>query len=197
MILLAFCACFSMQMRAQWGYGVKAGGVYSKQSVGYEMDIDSKWGLAAGGIVTYSLSDHFDLQGELYYANRGYKITIYTDMGAEKAHDWVFSYHYINMPLLLKCFPTGKGFYLLAGPEQEYLADMKNTIKNWKPEEPVDDTEWKEGHTRWGCSLVGGIGAIMNNGIFVDLRYNYGLTSALKDWKSKNRSLELSVGYMF
>ena len=70
-------------------------------------------------------------------------------------------------------------------------------IKNWKPEEPVDDTEWKEGHTRWGCSLVGGIGAIMNNGIFVDLRYNYGLTSALKDWKSKNRSLELSVGYMF
>ena len=70
-------------------------------------------------------------------------------------------------------------------------------IKNWKPEEPVDDTEWKEGHTRWGCSLVGGIGAIMNNGIFVDLRYNYGLTSALKDGKSKNRSLELSVGYMF
>ena len=59
------------------------------------------------------------------------------------------------------------------------------------------------GHFRYSEDLdyvrttTGGIGAIMNNGIFVDLRYNYGLTSALKEWKSKNRSLELSVGYMF
>ena len=44
---------------------------------------------------------------------------------------------------------------------------------------------------------MGGIGYSFNMGLFVDVRYDLGLTNVLKEAKSKQRAWEFTVGYMF
>lgn len=72
-------------------------------------DNKQKVGLLAGGVVTYELSEQFNLQGELFYANRGFKTDIYVDVSDARPHDWKFSLSYLNLPLLLKWYPVGQG----------------------------------------------------------------------------------------
>lgn len=58
--------CFSMAATvptyAQWSFGIKAGINSSTVSI-KNWDNKQKIGFLAGGVVTYQLSEHFDLQG--------------------------------------------------------------------------------------------------------------------------------------
>ena len=188
-----FCATVS----AQIGFGVKSGAVFANQKMGKHWDAKSKWGMITGVIATYPLNEKLDLQGELYYANRGFTQSIYTSFDQTKSSNWAFTYHYMNIPLLVKFFPMGKCIYLAAGPQFGYLMDHSNDIEDWPKDEPREELDWKDEYRRLDFSLVGGIGAIFNNGIFVDVRYDYGLTKVLKNGEANNRGLELSIGYMF
>lgn len=194
-LLTALFACSAA--KAQWNLGVKAGVGITTQRMGSSWDNNKKVGLLAGAFAAYELNDHFDLQGELYYANRGFKTDVYLETSATSPSDWVFTYHYLCLPLMLKYFPTGKTVYIAAGPHLGYLLDYKNDIKDWPKNEPRENLDWQEACNRVDFGLSAGIGAIVCKDIIVDVRYNLGLTNAIKNWKCKNRGLEVSVGYMF
>lgn len=197
LIIIACCLLAFVPIKAQWDFGIKGGVGSTTQQMGSHWDTKNKLGLLAGGLVTYGLGDHFDLQGELYYANRGFKTDIWLDFNASKSSDWYFTYHYLCMPVMLKYFPMKKGFYAAVGPHIAYLLDYKNDIKDWPANEPRERLDWESGCNRIDVGLSASLGVILNNGIFVDARYNLGLTDALKDGESKNRGFELSVGYFF
>ncbi len=196
-VVLVICMFFCATVSAQIGFGVKSGAVFANQKMGKHWDAKSKWGMITGVIATYPLNEKLDLQGELYYANRGFTQSIYTSFDQTKSSNWAFTYHYMNIPLLVKFFPMGKCIYLAAGPQFGYLMDHSNDIEDWPKDEPREELDWKDEYRRLDFSLVGGIGAIFNNGIFVDVRYDYGLTKVLKNGEANNRGLELSIGYMF
>ena len=94
-------------------------------------------------------------------------------------------------------FIVALSFYQGAYAQFGYLMDHSNDIEDWPKDEPREELDWKDEYRRLDFSLVGGIGAIFNNGIFVDVRYDYGLTKVLKNGEANNRGLELSIGYMF
>ena len=191
--------CFSMAATvptyAQWSFGIKAGITSSTVSNKY-WDNKQKIGLLAGGVVTYELNEHFDLQGELYYANRGYKTEVYTEVSDQKPHDWKSSLSYLNLPVLLKWFPMGQGVYVEAGPQLGYMLDISNDREGWPKNEPLDQ-DLQENYKRWDFGIVGGIGFLFPNGLFADIRYDLGLTDVFKEAKSKQRAWEFSVGYIF
>lgn len=191
--------CFSMAATvptyAQWSFGIKAGINSSTVSI-KNWDNKQKIGFLAGGVVTYQLSEHFDLQGELLYANRGYKTDIYLEISDKNPHDWKFSLSYLNLPVLLKWYPIGQGVYVEAGPQLGYMLDNSNSIKDWPKDEPRE-TSADGSYNRLDFGLVGGIGYSFNMGLFVNLRYDLGLTNVLKECTSKQRAWEFSVGYMF
>ncbi len=196
-IILGLCLCMAavVPSHAQWGFGVKAGITSSTVSNKY-WDNKQKIGLLAGGVVTYELNEHFDLQGELYYANRGYKTEVYTEVSDQKPHDWKSSLSYLNLPVLLKWFPMGQGVYVEAGPQLGYMLDISNDREGWPKNEPLDQ-DLQENYKRWDFGIVGGIGFLFPNGLFADIRYDLGLTAVFKEAKSKQRAWEFSVGYMF
>lgn len=196
-IILGLCFCMAavVPSYAQWSFGVKAGVASSTVDIKHWGN-KQKVGLLAGGVVSYELSEHFDLQGELFYANRGYKTNIYLEVSDENPHDWKFSLSYLNLPLLLKWYPIGQGVYVEAGPQVGYLLDNSNDIEGWPKDETLDQNPWGD-YKRWDFGLVGGIGYSFNMGLFVDVRYDLGLTNVLKEAKSKQRAWEFTVGYMF
>ena len=150
--------CFSMAATvptyAQWSFGIKAGINSSTVSI-KNWDNKQKIGFLAGGVATYQLSEHFDLQGELLYANRGYKTDIYLEISDKNPHDWKFSLSYLNLPVLLKWYPIGQGVYVEAGPQLGYMLDNSNSIKDWPKDEPRETSaEWEASdiHSTWACS---------------------------------------------
>lgn len=195
-IILGLCCSMAATVPtyAQWSFGIKAGINSSTVSI-KNWDNKQKIGFLAGGVVTYQLSEHFDLQGELLYANRGYKTDIYLEISDKNPHDWKFSLSYLNLPVLLKWYPIRHGVYVEAGPQLGYMLDNSNSIKDWPKDEPRETSN--DSYKRWDFGIVGGIGYSFNMGLFVDLRYDLGLTNVLKEGKSKQRAWEFSVGYMF
>lgn len=195
LIALALCAISTSSM-AQWSFGVKAGVNSSTVSKPLEEVIDAhhRWGVLIGGMASYQLNRDFDLQGELFYAKRGFKTDIYVDLSEEaKPKDWYFDLHYIDMPIMLKYHPLGSIVYAEMGPQVGYLIDSKNEIKDYDEETNIDDNT-----NKLDFGFVGGVGVDVTQHLSVGARYYLGLT---KSWKGfdggKNRSFEFSVGYWF
>ena len=194
LLITMMCCLVTMSVRAQWSFGVKAGLNFSSMSnpLNKMFDTNNRLGPMVGTMTNLQLSSCFDLQGELYYARRGFKTDIYVDFD-DNPHNWNFSYHYINLPILLKYHPFGKMLFLEAGPQLGYLLDDSNKIENY--DEAVKN-EFDSNKIDFG--LVGGIGADLSRHFSVDMRYYLGLTNNMeKPEKGKNRSLEVSVGYWF
>ena len=196
-VLMFFCTMVSTVAFAQWRLGMKAGVGSTTTSITNWDDNSNKLGLLAGGVAVRELSPHFDLQGELFYANRGFKTNIYIDADNSHPHDWTFTYHYLNLPVLLKWYPAGRGIYLLAGPQAGCLLDSSNDIEGWPKDEPQAELDWRNEYHRWDVAVVGGIGAAFNGGFFLDIRYDLGLTKVNRIVGGKHRALELNVGYLF
>ncbi len=87
----------------------------------------------------------------------------------------------------------GKVAYDEAGPQVSLLVDSNNDIADYD-----EDVKFDTNTNKVDFGLVGGIGADLTSHISADLRYYHGL---IKSWKefdgTKNRSIELSVGYWF
>ncbi len=196
-LFVVMCLAISTKGLAQWNFGVKAGVNYSTQHspVSSVFDGSHRWGPQVGVMTSYTLSSSFELQGELLYARRGFKTDVYVDMDDSKAHDWNFSFHYLNLPVLAKYHPFDKIAYIEAGPQLGYLIDSGNKVKGV---DLGDEAALKPKYNKIDFGFVGGIGADLGDHFNVDVRYYYGLTHTQKDYdKGENRSWELSVGYWF
>jgi len=79
-------------------------------------DVESKWGLCAGGFIRFNISKTFAIQPEVLYIEKGAKLEQIFPVGTER---WEFNLSYLEVPVLVKfMIPTPGGVKpnLYAGP---------------------------------------------------------------------------------
>jgi len=171
------------------GKGFKAGLNLANVTGGDAPDETSmRLGFAFGGFITYSFSDLFAVQPELFYTMKGFKY----DLAGETYN---FKADYIEIPVLAKVLLSGGGNFkpnFYAGPSFAFLLSAKD-----------EDQDVKDQMKSTDFGLVGGAGAdfLMGTGkITFDVRYDLGLTSTDDsgfDADVKNSAISFFVGYGF
>lgn len=161
------------------------------------------------------LVDGFSFQPELSYNKKGFRVKEGIDLklfGADiplglEAHTEV---KYLEAPLLGKYTLKNEkaGLYFLAGPSVSMATSAKLKTKArilidfnlTKTDLDLGNDDYR----RWEVAAVAGIGGYVNIGttrLFVESRYNWGLTDLLGDplvdVQLKNRVLGLGVGLQF
>jgi len=194
----------------EWSYGVNGGATFSK--VGFNSYISVPQNLLrqySGGLtVRYISENHFGIQVELNYSQRGWKErtdTIHINRYAR-------SIAYLEVPVMTHIyFNLAKPLRLIfnLGPQFGYYLNQKeierNILENPDPDiEAVyyDDPVQKP----FDYGLKGGMGfefRTKKSSIILDLRYYFGLSdvfnNAKKDWfqASNNRVIGLNLTYLF
>lgn len=164
---------------------------------------DDKIGFHLGLIYNQRLSDVFSIQPELSYTQTGYTYLRNSALGEVTSN---VRLDYLQIPVLLKA-GTGNNVYrvffnvgpyiniALRGVERETISN--NTTKS------VLSISTERGLNPFDIGIAAGAGAaykLMNGQIFAEIRYNYGLTDIIKNYKfttaSNNRSWNFSLGYL-
>lgn len=87
---------------------------------------------------------------------------------------------YINIPVMAKYY-FAEGFNAELGPQLGFMVG-KDDLEN---ENVVD------------FGLAAGVGYELENGLNFGVRYVYGITNVMQDFKAQNRVLQVGVGYTF
>ncbi len=197
---------------AQLSVGAKGGGtlntVSGNTTAGTEKDMTL--GYQFGATVNYGFSKIFSLQPEVIFIQKGGRAS------SSSTDDFTqLTANYLEVPILAKAQFGGEKFkgFVVLGPYAGYWAGGKNktsllgteTKESIDFDNNIDDDGYKQ--NRIDLGINGGLGmqyAIGRGNIFLDARYGFGLFDMNKynteptDYKTQaNRSVEVSLGYMF
>ncbi len=213
---LMACTLFSAAIYAQTPdikIGAKAGVNFSNFSGG-EADTKMKTGFHVGGLVEIFINEKFSIQPELLYSSQGAKLKTQTMEIIEAANklnakvDLKMTLDYINVPIMAKYY-VAEGFSVQAGPQIGILVKAETVLKTTAsinginvplPAEYNETEDSKDDVKPIDFGLNFGVGYELPMGIFVDARYNLGLSKLPEDKnddKSKNAVFQFSVGYKF
>lgn len=182
-------------------YGIKAGmnlsgesdheyPAYTFEGSGYTT------GFALGGVINFQLSHSFDLEADLMYSMQGMKddLTIMNDKGVfEQTVDYKIRSHYMNLPIVLKYFVMD-GLYIECGPQVGYLLSKKDEAETVDMTNSFDSSNTKKAD----FSILGGLGIVFKNNMFIDARYIHGMTDTSRLYKGgRNRTFQIVLGYYF
>src|SRR5690606_3699788 len=167
--------------------GLKAGVTASNMKFlgdGYGLSLETKTGFYAGVFADVSVLPHVTISPGLYYSLLGAN---YSDDDNSPKLDM----GYINLPILAKYKRDGLSLFL--GPQISYLV-----AANYKSGSETNDV--KEEHKSTNFSGIIGAGYTLNNGVGLDVRYQFGLSDVLKDNNSggtlKNNSFMFGIHYV-
>ena len=209
-VIAAMVAMLAVAANAQVQFGVRGGLNVSRESdqiitaivdngaateeINFSNDMKWRAGLHVGGFVNIPESDKFDLEIGLSYSMLGYndKIIELDGMGEKKLDQKVTS-HYLTIPIAEKFYPADNGFYLELGPQLGILLSKKTTIDGGESYTP-----FKDDNRTLDFGILGGVGYVFHNGMFLNARYIHGLTETCKVYSGgKNRNIQISLGYLF
>ncbi|MBI9052816.1 MAG: PorT family protein [Bacteroidales bacterium] len=188
---------------AQVKIGIKEGINLSTQSeLGMLWDNnDVKTGFTLGVTMDYRFHSVISLQTELNYKTEG---LAYENKESSNKMDVNRNYDYYNIPLLLKGRfneQLGLGetwlvsFY--GGPYYSYLRSAESEIKE-NGVTTVSDYDDISNDSDWGIIIGGEVAKVFNKGeLFIDLRYEMGLSDVTENDDIKNKVIGLGVGYRF
>jgi len=187
-------------------YGVKAGLNLSTLTgdVAY-YDVKSKAGFHVGGFVEFKITDKFSVQPELLYSAQGAKLRYSSaDEFSSTIDKQNIKLGYLNIPVMAKYYVI-KGLSIEAGPQVGFLLSAKNeyniysSISEDLSGSGEDDIKDDSKSVDFGLNV--GAGYEFTQNIFVQARYNFGLTSisenASNEFDPKNGVLQVSFGYKF
>ncbi|HEX8530411.1 MAG TPA: porin family protein [Cytophagales bacterium] len=218
LFLLAALAVCSCNVFAQVSLVLKAGGTFARAAVEKANPLTPETtpvlGFTGGLGVNFGLTkDNFlSIQPEILYVQKGFlakgKEVVDFDIG--------YRFNYLEVPLLLKVNFGGEKmkFYVNAGPSIGYLLNGRTTGRtNSKSiltsiedyDVPIKFMDRPVGYDvrglyanriEAGLNLGGGVGYAFAGStvLFVDVRYNMGLTDFNKQEQSKNRVFALTTG---
>jgi hypothetical protein len=183
-------------------YGVKAG-LNLADWGGDAENTNVRPGLNAGVLAEIKFNN-FALQPEIVYSQQGTKLTInnYSGNDLTSSLEMTSKLDYINVPIALKYYVI-EGLSLQAGPQIGFLVSAKEKAKLKANGESVSvEMDAKDGYEKVDFALFGGIGYDLPIGIFVQARYNAGLSNINKDPDTvdielTNNVFSFSVGYKF
>lgn len=223
-LILHICImlCISITVAAQHFIGLRGG--ISLATINFESDNGEEITNLLGADISIPfeirVSNAFALQPELNYIRKGAEGE-YTESELIGNDEYVeafkgsVSLNYLAVPVFGKyIFETGNiDFFLLAGPVLGYALSGKNegtltfSVNGQVVNSLSDDADVEfndeDGFKRFefGLGFGAGVGANVGNGkLFLDARYNLGLSAANEDKtegdKGYNRALSFALGYL-
>jgi hypothetical protein len=228
LLLLATTSTRSMAQgfaRAESRYGVLAGASVASISdldgdfageLGTQVSSKSRVGAQAAFFARLPLKGALSLQPELHYIQKGGKLEVTSsELGSETGELGV-RFGYLEVPVLLRLDLGSGGWrpFLTAGPTIALRTSCKVSLgvsnANFSTDCDSGDLDEESGSesedpftkTDVGASAGAGLaGSLMGRSVFVQLRYNQGLTSVANDApssiKPKNRGFSVIVGLGF
>ncbi|HLW14891.1 MAG TPA: porin family protein [Flavobacteriaceae bacterium] len=155
-------------------------------------DMDSKTGFHIGVLAEVFFSEQFSLQPEILYSTQGAELK--GDYSTAK-----YNLDYVSVPVMAKYYVVD-GFNIQVGPQFSFLskAEAKGEIDGIGS----GTLDIKDNTESFDFGLNFGLGYQLPVGVFVDARYNLGLTKINKESISnmddgKNSVFQISLGYKF
>ena len=197
-LLLVLLACLSAS--AQVKFGAKVG-----------LDLTNFWGkecghhivlnYQAGLLMECKFHPHFGISPEVVFAAQGgqEKADDGSEMGGFIRSDKHYHTNYINVPVMLKYYPT-QDFSIDFGPQVGFNVYSKYTMGKHEATNYKDKTKAVDFGLGLGCTYD------LDKNVFIQLRYTMGLTNAFKrryttafviDNYRKNGNAQLAFGYRF
>lgn len=182
--------------------GAKAGLNISSLSSGDSDDnFKSKTGFNVGVLAEIFINEKFSVQPELLYSSQGAKNSYFDGipvLGTSFKVDQTIKLDYINIPIMAKYY-VWQGLSVQAGPQIGFLvkSEVESELRGNKKTVDIKDSM-----NTVDFSLNIGAGYDLPMGVFVDARYNFGISNVDKkvdgyQEKMKNGVFQLSVGYKF
>lgn len=183
-------------------FGVKAGVNYSWLNLEDAEDETGKVGFHGGILARINIAEHFALQGEALYSEKGSRVT-YDNILFDGEAKLCLSY--IDVPLLM-VIKLNDNFNLQAGPYASFLlnANAKNdaSIELFDFEEEVDEDFF----TSTDFGFAAGIGVEFKQ-FQTGIRYTHGLQKIEEEKEidgtsytfsdAKNSMMQLFIGFVF
>lgn len=166
-----------------------------------------RYSMHVGAIVEIFLSEKLAIQPEFILSGQGFKIndTSYLEGDIQNKIVATTKVNYINIPLLAKYY-VWKGLNIQLGPQLGFMGSAKTKLDTYiiNGNEALDserhkfEDSIKKKLNTFDFSFNVGIGYMLLSDIFIDIRYNMGLTNANKEEPSyKNGVIQVSFGVNF
>mgnify|MGYP003132408040 CR=1 FL=1 len=159
-------------------------------------DPEGRTSFHIGAFAEIPVSERFSIQPEVLYSGQGFDL-----VSREGADDTEVQLDYINVPVMAKVYLI-EGLYAEAGPQIGF--NVKNEIDSDPDDAGSGEIAINEDVINDIDFSVGvGAGYRFNNGLFLNARYNFGLTDVfnnedlLIDSDAKNSVFVVSAGYSF
>ncbi len=163
-------------------------------------DPSTKLSFHAGLAGDIKFAEIFGLGLEALYSRQGTKTEGNTGLAGDFSND--FKLDYITIPLLGKLY-LGDSFNIHAGLQPGFIINAKQELESELLGKSTTDLTESDAIKNFDLSIPIGIGVNTNTGFFSDLRYNLGTTAVFNgenddsDYSSKNRALQVSLGFNF
>ncbi len=203
---------------AQIKYGIKGGLIGSNltekdDSESARFVNGTKYSFYGGGLVEYKFKPNWAFQAELLYANVGYKYedeyTYNDNNGVQTTQNNKYSLnvHQVVLPLSVKYY-ANTDFNVSAGFNLGYFISGEHKSQFNHGEESkrdiFDEEVWGGKPSHFYAGPFVGAEYNFKNGLFIDGRYNWGVTD-FKLWKSDDKgedkefvnSFQIGLGYKF
>ena len=172
-------------------FGIKGGLNMSNLYTDDADDENVLFGFNAGVYATLPVSDFVAIQPELLFTTRGSELEYDNALAQGNVK---LKLNYIELPLLVRVNIT-KNFNIHAGGYASYMVSAKSTGDgDFEFEDQYDTDDFN----KFDAGLAGGIGVDFSP-LSVGVRYNYGLTTIVKDGDDssdlKNSNLSLYLSY--
>ncbi|PSL07266.1 porin family protein [Cecembia rubra] len=181
LILTAFLGMlFSMNTFAQGlHFGIKGGPSFSNYTgSGFDgYDFNSITNFHAGAFVELNLFETLSLQPELLYSTKGSTLS---GIG----NDIENKLGYLSIPVLARVYLIPDKFSIDFGPQASFLLSETENVN-------ISDSK------TFDFALAGGVTLHLFGPLFVQGRYNLGLTDVKPDANVKNSVIQLSAGLRF
>lgn len=161
-------------------FGVKTGLNLANITGASDVDTNNLIGFHIGAISEISVSDKFSVQPEL----------LYTRQGSEIGNAFKIKLDYLAIPIMAKYYVMPK-LSLELGPQVSFLVSDKIEFEG----AGIPDAETDAASTDFGLNV--GAGYKLDSGIFMQARYNFGISTISENPDLKNSVLKLSLGYQF
>jgi len=212
LLLIAAVAVMGGSLQAQeTRFGVKAGYSFSTIKVDDAQDdlearnTDPSHTFYVGGLVEHKFGDKFGIQGELLYSPLGGK----EDLNASEDDVYFrektkITFGTLLIPVSAKYFISeklsvslGASFGVILSAKQKTVVDAGIGIPGLELEGD-DDVDIKDDVNTLNIAPFLGAEFALENGLFFDARYNYGISDLSKsDGKVTNSFLQVGVGFKF
>lgn len=216
-IFLAGALAIAGLSNAQVKFGIKGGYSLSNlriSDVGTSVAPEARSTFYVGGLVEHKPSDKFGIQGEI----------LYTSLGAKVSHETNISGYYlraestsklgtISVPISGKYYPTeqlaillGLNFNFLVSAQEDNKLDSNIPYTNNLLGLLNTGKDTKDYYKTFSLGPFIGLEYNFSNGLFVDTRYNLGVTNISNvegygllgtNPKAFNRYWQIGLGYKF